>query len=181
MQRQSEKGQAQTLLAPVEKDDGCDEIHDDLAETIRSHHDRIADNVDRFGYGVAADILSEVMPQMSSGRSGDLGETLATEPVEEEIGLRIPVRCLRCKDGRDMAMRGDDFIGAGHDDKDEKLLLLKGDAKSNKVLRKATVTSARKVLNRDSGRGCARLAAVRRQPPAGERRPGRPRTGPKPS
>jgi hypothetical protein len=62
------------------------------------------------------------------------------------------VRRLRYKDGRNMAMRGDDFIGAGYDGNGEKLWLLKGEAKSNKVLGKATVTSARKVLNRDNGR-----------------------------
>ncbi|WP_258960707.1 DUF1837 domain-containing protein, partial [Klebsiella pneumoniae] len=92
------------------------------------------------------------MPQTSRSRSGDLGEILATELVEEEIGLRVPVRRLRYKDGRNMAMRGDDFIGAGYDGNGEKLWLLKGEAKSNRVLGKATVTSARKVLNRDNGR-----------------------------
>ncbi|MCB1465688.1 MAG: DUF1837 domain-containing protein [Rhizobiaceae bacterium] len=139
----------------VEKDGGRNEIQDDLAETIRSHYDRlehIAEDVDRLGYKIAAKILSEAMPQTPKGRSGDLGEILATELVEEEIGLRVPVRRLRYKDGRNMAMRGDDFIGAGYDGKGEKLWLLKGEAKSNKVLGKATVTSARKVLNRDAGR-----------------------------
>ncbi|MHA7876149.1 HamA C-terminal domain-containing protein [Roseivivax sp.] len=139
----------------VEKDGGRDAIHDDLAETIRSHYDRlerIAEDVDRLGYKVAAEILSEAMPQTSRGRSGDLGEILATELVEEEMGLRVPVRRLRYKDGRNMAMRGDDFIGAGYDGEGEKLWLLKGEAKSNKVLGKSTVKSARKVLNRDSGR-----------------------------
>ena len=62
----------------------------------------------RLGYKVAAKILSEAMPQTPKGRSGDLGEILATELVEEEIGLRVPVRRLRYKDGRNMAMRGDD-------------------------------------------------------------------------
>jgi hypothetical protein len=139
----------------VEKNGGRDEIHDDLAETIRSHYDlleRIAEDVDRLGYKVAAKILSEAMPLTPKGRSGDLGEILATELVEEEIGLRVPVRRLRYKDGRNMAMRGDDFIGAGYGGKDEKLWLLKGEAKSNKVLGKTTVKSARKVLNRDNGR-----------------------------
>ena len=92
--------------------------------------------------------LSEAMPQTPKGRSGDLGEILATELVEEEIGLRVPVRRLRYKDGRNMAMRGDDFIGAGYDGAGEKVWLLKGEAKSNKVLGKATVTSARKVLEK---------------------------------
>lgn len=139
----------------VEKDGGRDEIRDDLAETIRSHYDcleRIANDGDRLGYKVGAKILSEAMPQTPRGRSGDLGEILATELVEEEIGLRVPVCSLRYEDGRNMAMRGDDFNGTGYDRKGERLWLLKGEAKSNKVLGKATVTSARKVLNRDNGR-----------------------------
>lgn len=139
----------------VEKDGGRDDIRDDLAEIIRSHYDRlerIVEDVSRLGYKVAAKILSEAMPQTSRSRSGDLGEILATELVEEEIGLRVPVRRLRYKDGRNMAMRGDDFIGAGYDGNGEELWLLKGEAKSNRVLGKATVTSARKVLNRDNGR-----------------------------
>lgn len=139
----------------VEKDGGRDEIRNRLVETIRSHYDRlerIAEDVKRLGYGDASKILRAALPQTAKGRSGDLGEILATELVEEEIGLRIPVRRLRYKDGRNMAMRGDDFIGAGYDGAGEKLWLLKGEAKSNKRLGKATVTSAREVLNRDNGR-----------------------------
>ena len=150
-----EKNKRKHYWTYVEKDGGRDEIRDDLVETIRSHYDRlerIAEDVKRLGYEVASEILNAAMPQTTKGRSGDLGEILATELVEEEVGLRVPVRRLRYKDGRNMAMRGDDFIGAGYDGKGEKLWLLKGEAKSNKVLGKTTVTSARKVLNRDSGR-----------------------------
>lgn len=139
----------------VEKDGGRDEIRDDLAQTIRSHYDRlelIADDVKRLGFEAAGEILRAAMPQTPKGRSGDLGEILATELVEEEIGLRVPVRRLRYKDGRNMAMRGDDFIGAGYDGAGEKLWLLKGEAKSGKVVGKSTVTNARNVLNRDNGR-----------------------------
>ena len=139
----------------IEKDGGRDEIRHDLAEAIRSHYDRlerIADDVDRLGYKAAAKILSEAMPQTPRGRSGDLGEILATELVEEETGLCVLGHPLRYKDGPNTAMRGDDFIGAGYDGKGEKLWLFKGEAKSNKGLGKATVTSTRKVLNRDSGR-----------------------------
>lgn len=139
-----------------EKDGGRDKIRDDLVKTMRSHYDRlerIADDVERLGYALAARILREQFPQTPKGQSGDLGEILATELVEEEIGLRVPVRRLRYKDGRNMAMRGDDFIGAGYGgEKSDKLWLLKGEAKSNKRLGNDTVTSARKVLNRDSGR-----------------------------
>ncbi|EPJ5553692.1 TPA: HamA C-terminal domain-containing protein [Pseudomonas aeruginosa] len=150
-----EKDKRKHYWTYVEKDGGRDEICGDLVETMRSHYDRlerIADDVKRLGYVTASEILRAEMPQNSKGRSGDLGEILATELVEEEVGLRVPVRRLRYKDGRNMAMRGDDFIGAGYGGKDEKLWLLKGEAKSNKVLSKTTVASARKVLNRDHGR-----------------------------
>lgn len=139
----------------IEKAGGRDNIQDDLAQTIRSHYDkleRIAEDVERLGYKAAATILNEAMPQTPKARSGDLGEILATELVEEEINLRVPVRRLRFKDGREMALRGDDFIGAGYDSEGEKLWLLKGEAKSKKVLNKDTITEAREVLNRDSGR-----------------------------
>lgn len=139
----------------VEKDGGRDAIRNDLAEIIRSHYDRserIAEDVKQLGYKIAGAILSSVLPQTTRSRSGDIGEILATELVEEEIGLRVPVRRLRYKDGRNMAMRGDDFIGAGYDETGEKLWLLKGEAKSYRVLGRAAVTLARGVLNRDSGR-----------------------------
>lgn len=150
-----EKDKRKHYWTYVEKDGGRGEIRDNLAKTIRSHYDqleRIAEDVKRLGYGGASEILKTAMPQTAKGRSGDLGEILAAELVEEEIGLRIPVRRLRYKDGRNMAMRGDDFIGAGYDGAGAHLWLLKGEAKSNKVLGKATVESARKVLNRDNGR-----------------------------
>ncbi len=140
----------------IEKAGGRDANRASLVETVRAHYDhleRIADDIARLGYTRAAEILRAQLPQTAKGRSGDLGEILATELVEEEVGLRVPVRRLRYKDGRNMAMRGDDFIGAGYEPgNDGQLWLLKGEAKSNKVLGKATVTAARKVLNRDSGR-----------------------------
>lgn len=138
----------------VEMDGGRDEVRKDLAETIRSHYDkleRIADDVQRLGYDGAAEILRAELPQTPRGRSGDLGEILATVLVEEEIGLRVPVRRLRYKDGRNMAMRGDDFIGAECGGSGKKIRLLKGEAKSNRVLGKGTAKSARMVLNRDNG------------------------------
>ena len=138
----------------AEKDGGSDEVRAALAEIIRSHYDRldrIADDIDRLGYAQVAKILKAQLPQTKKGRSGDLGEIFATELVEEAIDLRVPVRRLRYKDGRNMAMRGDDFIGVGYG-QDNKFWLLKGEAKSAKTLGKATIGNARKVLNRDNGR-----------------------------
>jgi hypothetical protein len=152
----------------VEKDGGRDAIRDRLAETMRSHYerlDRIADDVARLGYEGAAELLRTVLPRNAKARSGELGEILATELVEDETGFRIPVRRLRYKDGREMALRGDDFIGAAYDP-DDKLWLLKGEAKSNKTLGKTTITSAREALCRHDGR-CTPVRYLVSVPPLG--------------
>ncbi|MCE9662977.1 DUF1837 domain-containing protein [Halomonas sp. M5N1S17] len=97
-----EKNKRKHYWTYVEKDGGLDKIRNDLVNTIRSHYDhleRIAEDVERLGYDVASKILSATMRQTTKGSSGDLGEILATELVEEEIGLRFPVRRLRYKDG----------------------------------------------------------------------------------
>ena len=138
-----------------EKTGGRDKVRGDLTQTIRSHYmplERIADDVARLGFGRAAKILRARLPQDAKFRSGELGEILATELVEEEIGFRVPVRRLRYKDGRNAPMRGDDLIGLAYDGKDAELRLLKGEAKSNKVLRKATVNDARSQLDCNHGR-----------------------------
>jgi hypothetical protein len=125
-----------------------------LAETIRSHYERlelIAEDVERLGYSAATKILKAVLPQGARARSGDLGEILATELVEEKTGFTVPIRRLRYKDGREMALRGDDFIGIGFDSND-RLWLLKGESKSRKKLGKTTITEARAALNRNHGR-----------------------------
>jgi hypothetical protein len=138
----------------VEKAGGRAAIRDRLAETMRSHYerlDRIADDVARLGYEGAAELLRTVLPRQARARSGELGEILATELVEEKTGFRVPVRRLRYKDGREMALRGDDFIGAAYDP-DDRLWLIKGEAKSNKTLGKTTITRAREALSRHAGR-----------------------------
>jgi hypothetical protein len=148
------KDKLKHFLTLVEKDGGRDAIRDRLAETMRSHYehlDRIADDVARLGYEGAAELLRTVLPRNARARSGELGEILATELVEEETGFRVPVRRLRYKDGREMALRGDDFIGVAYDRNDE-LWLLKGEAKSNQILSKTTIAAAREALCRHDGR-----------------------------
>ncbi len=128
-----------------------------LSEGIRSHYDdteRIAEEIRELGYPHAAAILSERMPRSARARSGELGEILATELVEEQMGYTIPVRRLRYKDGREMALRGDDFIGIRVDAEDH-LHLLKGESKSRAALERATITEARTALSKDGGRPTA--------------------------
>lgn len=141
----------------TEKAGGREAIEAYLPEVIRSHYDemeRIAEDVRELGYPLAAAILAERMPRSLRARSGELGEILATELVEEVMGYTVPVRRLRYKDGREMALRGDDFIGV-RIDAEEHLHFLKGESKSRAVLSRATIKEAREALVRDGGRPTA--------------------------
>lgn len=124
-----------------------------LATILLSHYEkleRIAEDLKRLGYAKTAELIKERLPQSVKSRSGDLGEILASELVEEHFDYQIPIRRLRFKDGREVSMRGDDFIGVKNEK--GKLQLLKGESKSRKKLGKSPVSAARKVLNRDAGR-----------------------------
>jgi hypothetical protein len=94
------------------------------------------------------------MPRTPRARSGELGEILATELVVEHTDFMVPVRRLRYKDGREMALRGDDFIGIKVD-AENNLYFLKGESKSRAVLAAATISEARQALTRDDGRPTA--------------------------
>jgi hypothetical protein len=83
-------------------------------------------------------------------RSGDLGEILATEYVNRRMSFRVPLFRLRSKDGRNMALRGDDVIAIGNEA--GKLQLLKGEVKSKRKLIATTVQSALKQLRKNSSR-----------------------------
>ena len=138
----------------TEKKGAREDIQEALAGTMRSHYDRlerIAQDVEQLGYSAAATILNSVLPQSIRARSGDLGEILATEIVEEKTDFSVPIRRLRYKDGREMALRGDDIIGVGFDGGNH-LRLLKGESKSRKTLGKTTIAEARAALNRHHGR-----------------------------
>jgi hypothetical protein len=137
-----------------EKQSGRSQVEEHLYVTVRAHYDRIdriAEDVEQLGFAIAATTLRERLPRTKKARSGDLGEILASELVEEEMGFDVPIRRMRYKDGREVPLRGDDFIGVKYG-RDEGLRLLKGEAKSRAVLGKTTITEARKALNRDNGR-----------------------------
>jgi hypothetical protein len=144
------------LWSLEEKEGGRAAVRASLIKTVRSHYDdldRIADDVQRLGYDGAAAVLRERLPRTKKSRSGELGEILATELVEERLEYAVPVRRLRYKDGREMALRGDDFVGLR--DEGQHLNLLKGEAKSRQHLSKATIDQARTALGRDDGRPTA--------------------------
>ena len=131
-----------------------DEVIDELREICRGHYvapEITARRLAELGAPQTAELLKEQFPESKTARSGDLGEILATELTERRLGFWVPVRRLRWKDGREMALRGDDIIAvAKHDD--GRLSLLKGESKSRVTLTASVVAEAAGALDRDRGR-----------------------------
>jgi hypothetical protein len=146
--------QKKRLWKLTEKTGGRSAIKNDLCTRARSHYDtlqNIADDIARLGYAGAASVLSGRVPQTKKARSGELGEILAIELIEEKTGFTVPVRRLRYKDGRESPLRGDDFIGIEQNNQGQ-IRLLKGESKSRMALAKDAISDARKALKRDGGR-----------------------------
>lgn len=149
-----EESQGKHFWSLKEKTNGREAIKRLLTERIRSHYDqpeKISEDVARLGYKAAAEILKVRLPQTQKARSGELGEILAVELVEEKTAFRVPIRRLRYKDSREMALRGDDFIGVVYDE-ERKLSLLKGKSKSKENLDKTTIIKGREALGKNDGR-----------------------------
>lgn len=137
-----------------ERDGSRDEVLDDLRNLVRGHYvdpQITAKRMASLGAPKTAALLREHIPTMKKARSGDLGEVLATELAELELNYDVPIRRLRWKDGREMALRGDDILGVARNGKN-KLLLLKGESKSRAVLSTAVLDEASGALDSDRGR-----------------------------
>lgn len=142
-----------------------DEAVEEIAALVPKHYAstaHYASVLKNLGKDAAANLLKEKLPTSKSIRSGDLGEILGSVYVGEFTKYGTGVNRLRWKDHREMAMRGDDIVAvrvtATGDPK-----FLKGEAKSNVVLSKTTVTKAREALkshdNRPSGHALLFLSA----------------------
>jgi Cap4 SAVED domain len=118
------------VVRVAEKAGGRVAVRTRLCEVVRSHYNdprNITDDIAELDYNGAAEILRQQLPESATAHSGELGEIIATEFVEAHSDYRVPVRRLRFKDGREMALRGDDLIGVRID---EHLHYLKGEVKS---------------------------------------------------
>lgn len=113
--------------------------------------ERIAAALARLGKTASAKLIIDLLPQTSQIRSGDLGEIYATEWINADSGYRAPIKRLRWKDHRNMAMRGDDVIGMALDPATQRLRFLKTEAKSRIDLRTRTLEDARSGLDKDGG------------------------------
>lgn len=150
----------------TELEGGREFVLDELPGRVLDHYvsdEEIANFFEELDFPEAANCIRTLLPTVVTSKSGDLGEILATEFVEEQLGYEIPVRKLRSRDHRDMAMRGDDLIGMTCDNTNQ-LKILKGEAKSAKSLSRATIKDARTRLEENHGRPSAHsLIFVARQ------------------
>ena len=107
--------------------------------------------LERFGKTAAATLIREKLPDAKSIRSGDLGEILATEYITEHTSYTVPIKRLRWKDHRNMAMRGEVVIGIDRQPGTRPLRFLKTEAKSRANLAASVVAEARAALDKDNG------------------------------
>ena len=130
-----------------------DIIIDELAPKVKDHYlneESVQKILKRWGREKLAIYMGLLLPVTKKGRSGHLGEILATEYVNYmDFGYEIPIKRLRWKDGRDCAMRGEDIMGFMFDKKP--MGFIKGEVKSRKALTSTVVDEARKGLEKNSG------------------------------
>ena len=125
-----------------------------IAEQVSTHYSnprRMADVFDRFGKSGIASFLRTLLPDAVVARSGDLGEIIATEYVDEKTPYLTPIKRLRWKDHRNQPMHGDDVVGIQIPEDGGRLKFLKVEAKSRASLQSRTITEAREGINQDQG------------------------------
>lgn len=112
---------------------------------------RLSRAFETLGKSGVANLLREKLPQTKRIRSGDFGEILATEYINEQTDYDAPIKRLRWKTNRDMPMLGDDVIGLSVDCNGASILFLKTEAKSRASLSQPTITVARESLDNENG------------------------------
>lgn len=147
---QKHAGSAEIVVYSITFDQS---LVDELAPIVQTHYfkDRtIQDVLNKWKRPGLAKYIDEVLPVTLKGKSGHLGEILATEYVNNN-GWKylIPIKRLQWKDGRDCAMRGEDILGFDFDE--EPIRFLKGESKSRKSLVPKVVGEARLGLEKNAG------------------------------
>lgn len=126
-----------------------------LADLLPSHYvdpNSFARTLEILGKPQAAQKLRIRIPETKKIRSGDVGEALTTAYIEEETDYIVPIRKLRWRDHRNMAMRSDDVIGILINPQNQSLNFLKAEAKSNQSLSRVILEEAREELDSEDGR-----------------------------
>ena len=147
---EEEEVSGHSLVVLSTDDDVLDEASPVVAGIVPDHYvapDRVATLMTSLGKGVAANYVRDRLPTTKRARSGDLGEILSTEYIDAKTKYTVPIKRLRWKDHRDMAMRGDDVIGVLFPEGRRRIRFLKTETKSRAALNTAAVTEAREGLD----------------------------------
>ena len=131
-----------------------DEAVKQLIAVVPSHFASQYETIlNRLGKPNAAAYLAAKLPTSKQIKSGDLGEIMATEYINNHTDFETPIKRLRWKDHRNMSMRGDDAIAVFFpEDMDSDIAFLKLEAKSAQAMSQKTVNEARKALDGYGGR-----------------------------
>jgi len=136
---------------------------DETAAAVPGHYaaeEQVSRALARLGKTAAAALIQGKLPTTKGIRSGDLGEIYATEWIDAHCdGYSAPIKRLRWKDHRNMAMRGDDVIAINMDPESQRLSFLKTEAKSRVRLTGQVLADARTGLDKDGGRPSAHALA----------------------
>ena len=150
-----------TMTLFSESPGGRDSVSTEIQETFRDHYippKTWSEWTKALQAPETAKLLQDKLPTTKQARSGDTGEILATEIAEQELKYEVPIRRIRWKDGRNVALQGDDILGVTPDSRG-KLAFLKGEAKSRSSLSSNVVKEAADTLDSDMGRP-SRFSAI---------------------
>ncbi len=134
----------------AERPGGRDAVFDAFVNTVADHFVDLAVIEKMGGFSKTAHLLRNRLPVSKKTRSGDLGEIVATEFVARTTDYRVPIRRLRFKDDRDLAMRGDDVLGFRR--LQSTTQVIKVEAKSRISLSATVIKEARLGLAKRDGR-----------------------------
>ncbi len=148
-QRDSVNGHELSILIAVDHDAAVAAVAAHLPSRYSSAK-RLAKIAKRNNKPRSAHYLRRNFPASKIGRSGDMGEILGTAFLAEDREFVVGPSRLISRDHKELAMRGDDILGARLD-ADGHIDFFKGEAKSRETASASTVTAARAGLDRESG------------------------------
>lgn len=141
---------AENLVLLQERDGARSVIENAFQETVKDHLAGLSIIHRISGYKKSLKYIRNKMPRAKRVRSGDCGEILATEYIEQCTAYRVPIKRLRWKDDRDTTMRGDDVIALRK--AKTRWHVLKAESKSRTTLTPSVIKEAIDGLSRNAGR-----------------------------
>jgi hypothetical protein len=133
-----------------ERANGRDHAREAIEQAVVDHLASLTIIARMGGMDAALHYIHNRLPTCRRVRSGDLGEILASEYIDQCTDYSVPIKRLRWKDDRDVAMRGNDVI-AGQDHAG-RFRTLKAEVKSRATLGKSVVDDAIENLQKHKGR-----------------------------